>query len=514
MPGENCKTCLFDDDGFCLRYQVDVDPQHVCDTWTPKEGNELTHPDSGEQGERRYWETPEYRAKYSDKDREKMAKSGEAMPDGSYPIADGEDLDNAIHAVGRGGADHDAIRKHIIGRAKALGQSDKIPDDWNADGSLKDDLEGRAQVSTELAGSGLVVNLYGMTTTDAKAVADEMSWATQQAVEQAKATLDARPKKARHRAVPLVPEVRFFAPSRVEIRQQATDEDPRVHLSGAAIVYGVSYRVVDMVGEFRETIHPGAASQLIARKVDCRLLLNHAGLPMARTASGTMTLRDSPEALYFDAWVDVRQNLANDFCIAIERGDLSQMSIGMIVDGDRWSNGADGIEERDVYNLADLLDVSGVTYPCSPTTHIEVAQRMLLAAPIESRARLRRMEVELRAGATLSKGSQQKVLAALKALHDLADAGGVDVSEFVPAGDEEPGQSTTSQDGSTADVNDDEGESVVYPDGSGQRASEGGEERAAAATEPNEPVGETVPEISKTSVLLAQRRTRRRPQAS
>lgn len=75
-------------------------------------------------------------AKYNQADLDKMAKSGEAMPDGSYPIADKEDLQNAIHAVGRGGASHDAIRRHIISRAKALGASDMIPDTWGSDGSL------------------------------------------------------------------------------------------------------------------------------------------------------------------------------------------------------------------------------------------------------------------------------------------------------------------------------------------------------------------------------------------
>jgi ATP-dependent protease ClpP protease subunit len=75
-------------------------------------------------------------AKYNADDRKRMASSGQAMPDGSYPIADAEDLDNAIHAVGRGSGDHDAIRKHIIKRAAALGLSSRIPDNWNSDGSM------------------------------------------------------------------------------------------------------------------------------------------------------------------------------------------------------------------------------------------------------------------------------------------------------------------------------------------------------------------------------------------
>ena len=75
-----------------------------------------------------------------------LAKMGLAMPDGSFYIRNGAvgatDLDNAIRAVGRGEADGtsgSSIRLHIMKRAKALGLTDKIPDTWNADGSLKHD---------------------------------------------------------------------------------------------------------------------------------------------------------------------------------------------------------------------------------------------------------------------------------------------------------------------------------------------------------------------------------------
>ena len=81
------------------------------------------------------------KGKYSADEERKMLSSGHAMKNDkgepSYPIKDEEDLNNAISAVGRGGASHDAIRKHIMSRAKALGMSDKIPDNWNSDGSLK-----------------------------------------------------------------------------------------------------------------------------------------------------------------------------------------------------------------------------------------------------------------------------------------------------------------------------------------------------------------------------------------
>src|ERR1039457_946463 len=83
------------------------------------------------------------RAKYSADELKKLAKAGKTMKnakgDPSYPIADAADLDNAIKAVGRGGSSHNAIRVHIMAQAKKLGLSSKIPDNWAAEGSLKDD---------------------------------------------------------------------------------------------------------------------------------------------------------------------------------------------------------------------------------------------------------------------------------------------------------------------------------------------------------------------------------------
>ncbi|WP_128803714.1 MULTISPECIES: HK97 family phage prohead protease [unclassified Streptomyces] len=85
--------------------------------------------------------------------RQYAASQGWAMPDGSYPIRPAnmrgrEDLEAAIRAVGRGGASHDAIRAHIIKRAKAIGLGDLIPDNWAADGSLtgQNSLEGTVEI--------------------------------------------------------------------------------------------------------------------------------------------------------------------------------------------------------------------------------------------------------------------------------------------------------------------------------------------------------------------------------
>jgi hypothetical protein len=64
--------------------------------------------------------------------RKQLAREGKAMGDGSYPIENQQDLKNAIRSWGRGGARAD-VKQHIIRRAKALGKSDLIPEDWKGD---------------------------------------------------------------------------------------------------------------------------------------------------------------------------------------------------------------------------------------------------------------------------------------------------------------------------------------------------------------------------------------------
>jgi hypothetical protein len=91
------------------------------------------------------------KAKYSAEERRQMASSGQAMDGGEYPIADADDLDKAIRAVGRGGDSHNAIRKHVMARAKALGKSSEIPDNWNSDGSLKGGVSKEAGVPSTVA---------------------------------------------------------------------------------------------------------------------------------------------------------------------------------------------------------------------------------------------------------------------------------------------------------------------------------------------------------------------------
>lgn len=76
--------------------------------------------------------------------RREAARSGAAMSDGSYPIENATDLHDAIHAIGRGkNNSHAAIRRHIVSRARALGLTSELPNDWKVSkGWMRKLLEG------------------------------------------------------------------------------------------------------------------------------------------------------------------------------------------------------------------------------------------------------------------------------------------------------------------------------------------------------------------------------------
>ena len=78
---------------------------------------------------------------FTEEQRNAMAKEGNALPDGSYPIASESDLRNAIQAYGRA-KDKEAAKRHILKRARELGKENLIPAGWVAGGegmSKKDD---------------------------------------------------------------------------------------------------------------------------------------------------------------------------------------------------------------------------------------------------------------------------------------------------------------------------------------------------------------------------------------
>lgn len=91
---------------------------------------------------------------YSEETRMEYAKKGIAMPDGSFPIENEEDLKRAIKAHGRA-KDIEKAKAHIKKRARALDRADLIPDEWKS-ASIVEDLRFRAKLASEFVNSEAV----------------------------------------------------------------------------------------------------------------------------------------------------------------------------------------------------------------------------------------------------------------------------------------------------------------------------------------------------------------------
>ena len=148
--------------------------------------------------------------------------------------------------------------------------------------------------------------------------------------------------------------------SDVEVR---ASEDGTVTFDGVASVVDTPYQVRDMFGEFQETMVKGAFKKTLAEKADVRLLVNHDGVPLARTKSKTLTLTANPD-LRSVAKLDPANPTVQEVRSAMDRGDLDQMSIGFRVVRQEWNG---DYTERFIREV-ELFDVSVVTYPASTTT--------------------------------------------------------------------------------------------------------------------------------------------------
>lgn len=66
---------------------------------------------------------------FSAAERRRLTEKGEAMPDGAFPIRNRQDLQDAVHAIGRA-KNRAAAKRWISKRAGELDATDALPEDW------------------------------------------------------------------------------------------------------------------------------------------------------------------------------------------------------------------------------------------------------------------------------------------------------------------------------------------------------------------------------------------------
>ena len=146
----------------------------------------------------------------------------------------------------------------------------------------------------------------------------------------------------------------------MELRAADSDGDLMV-LEG----FAANFEQETDLGYFKEKIARGAFEGRM--EDDVRYLLNHKGVPMARTSNGTLELEVREEGLYTRAVLNDTQQ-SKDVYKAVKRGDITSMSFAFTIAEDEID-----VEKnlRTVTKVKKLYDVSAVTYPAYPTTSIK-----------------------------------------------------------------------------------------------------------------------------------------------
>jgi uncharacterized protein len=238
--------------------------------------------------------------------RKYAASRGWAMGDGSYPIRPLDmhgrtDLTKAIRAVGRGGGSHDAIRRHIIKRARALGLSDMIPDNWSSGG-------GARAADAPPTGIG-VVDAF-----DRPGPATEVQY-------------------------------RSYAPQ-LEVRAGG----------GGRTVYGIAvpYNAPTRIDEkLVEQFARGAFNHQLSHPRSVKFARDHMALGGELIGSATL-LRDDPAGLYVEMRV-ANTPKGNDTLELLKDGALDQLSIAFMERQNRRLGG--GVMERVKANLREVAVV-------------------------------------------------------------------------------------------------------------------------------------------------------------
>lgn len=177
------------------------------------------------------------------------------------------------------------------------------------------------------------------------------------------------------------------APASYEVRSDSGEPT----IEGYFAVYNSLYEIAPGMSE---SIAPGAFQNSLSG--DIRMLINHdTTLVVGRTAAHTLELRDDSHGLWAKAPVNPKDSAAMDAHARVERGDVSQASIGFEIIKEDTEIREDGSVHWTIRE-AKLHEVSICTFPAYEETNIaarsvqreEIKRRELAAWKIKMKERL------------------------------------------------------------------------------------------------------------------------------
>lgn len=142
-----------------------------------------------------------------------------------------------------------------------------------------------------------------------------------------------------------------------------------MHFEGYAAVWDQKYTVNDWMGSFTESVERSALKRTLSRNPNVVLNINHDGLPLARTTSGTLRLGTDAHGFTVSADLEPRDPDVQKILYKLERRDLEDMSWAFRVTVDEWTVHENGEESRVIKEVnIDGGDVSIVTNGANPGT--------------------------------------------------------------------------------------------------------------------------------------------------
>lgn len=153
----------------------------------------------------------------------------------------------------------------------------------------------------------------------------------------------------------------------LELRADGTE----LTLTGYASVFESGY---DVYGGppygWTEIVDRKAFDTTLRAKPDLHLLINHEGMPLARTKSGTLRLAADTKGLHVEAELDPDDPDVQRLRTKMKRGDMDEMSFGFRVKRQEWNE--DYTERRLLEVSLHKGDVSVVNFGANPATSAEI----------------------------------------------------------------------------------------------------------------------------------------------
>lgn len=192
---------------------------------------------------------------------------------------------------------------------------------------------------------------------------------------------------------------------KAQLRSQIVQRDGRAfyQFDGVASTVNQSYQMYDFWGPFDEKIDGAAFDKTLGADPDVAFLLNHRGMTMARTkVSKTLELSVDDTGLLTRAFCNPERQDVKDMALAIDDGDVDQMSFAFQIVRGQWS--PDYTEYTILEVDLDRGDVSAVNYGANPYTSISARAKQAFEAidhleGMPLRAALSRAEARLAATA-------------------------------------------------------------------------------------------------------------------